>query len=76
MPSLSHLIADKVVRRVLPSDKPLKLWGGYGKGGRCDGCETPIVTTEIEQELDLPGDVVLRFHVTCAEFWRSATGND
>ena len=71
-----RLIADKVIRRELPSAKLLKLWAGYGKGRPCDGCDKPITTTEIEHEVDLPGGVILRFHVACTGFWRLATGND
>jgi hypothetical protein len=73
---LSQLIADKVLRRELPADKPLKLGAGRGNGRPCDGCEKPITTTEIEHELDQPGGLILRFHVACARFWQSATGND
>jgi hypothetical protein len=53
---LYQLIADKVLRRVLPSDRPLKLWVEHGTGRPCDGCEKPIITTEIEHALDLSGD--------------------
>jgi hypothetical protein len=74
--SLSQLIADKVVRRVLPAGKPLKLGAGRGNGRSCDGCEKPITMMEIEHELDLPGGLILRFHVACAGFWQSAMGND
>ena len=72
--SLFDLIADKVVRRVLPSDKPRKSWVGQGSGKPCDGCEKPITTTEIK--LGLPGDMILRFHIPCEGFWRKATAND
>ena len=73
---LFQFIAEKVLRRVLPSDEPLKLWAGYGNGRSCDGCEKSITATEIEHELDLPGEVILRFHVACAGFWGRATGHD
>ena len=74
--SLSHLIADKVVRHVLPSDRPLKLWTRRGDGRPCNGCEKPITTMEIEHALGLSGDLILRLHIACEDFWRSATGNE
>ncbi len=76
MPSSSHLITDKVLRHVLPSDKPLNLWIERGTGRPCDGCEKPITTAEYGYDLDLPGDVILRFHVACADYWHAATGNN
>ena len=70
-----QLITDKVQRGVLPCDKPLKLWAGYGNGRRCDGCDKPIMMNEIERELDMPDASILRFHIVCEAFWRSATAN-
>jgi hypothetical protein len=68
------IIADKVLRRVLPSDRPLRSWVACGNGRSCDGCGKPITTTEVR--LELPGDTILRLHIACEGFWRSATGND
>jgi hypothetical protein len=75
-PSLPQLIADKIARGVLPSNKPLTLWAGHGSGRPCDACDKPIARTEFEYDLDLPGDLIIRFHDACAGFWQSATRSD
>ena len=75
-PSLPQLIADKIARGVLPSDKSLTLWAGHGSGRSCDACDKPIATTELEYDLDLAGDLILRFHGACAGLWQSTTRND
>jgi hypothetical protein len=74
--ALSHLIADKVMRRALPSDRPIKVRAARGTDHRCDACEKPITTRDVEFELALPGEVILRFHLACENSWRAATGND
>jgi hypothetical protein len=37
---------------------------------KCDACDEPILPSEPELEVDMPGGQTLRFHVACEGPWR------
>jgi hypothetical protein len=74
MDSTAERIRDKLWSGVLPNVEPLKTWGGYGSGGVCDGCDSPIESDQAEHEVDLPDERRLRFHVACAALWQVLRG--
>src|SRR5215831_3970469 len=66
-------ITDKLRHGLLPATKPLKIWAGFGKGRRCDGCDETIRSVDIEQELDFDDGRTLRLHDACSQAWRWKT---
>lgn len=70
MDTPSERITDKLWLGTLPSDDPVTTWGGMGTRLQCDGCDGPILPSESEIEVDMPGGHVLRFHVACDGLWR------
>jgi len=70
MDTPSERITDKLWLGTLPSDDPLKTWGGSGSRFKCDGCDVPILPSESEIEVDMLGGRTLRFHVACDGLWR------
>jgi len=61
---------NKLWRRALPTEEPVKVWGGMGSGLKCDGCDVPILSSEPEIEVEMPDARTLRFHVACDGLWR------
>jgi hypothetical protein len=70
MDETGRRITDKLWRGTLPADEPVKMWGGSGSGGPCDGCDLVIGSDESEHEMEMSNGRVLKFHVTCAALWR------
>jgi hypothetical protein len=66
----SARIMDKLSQGILPTDDPVKVWGGKGTGRSCDGCDELISSSDVEHEVEMPDGRTLRFHVACAELWR------
>jgi hypothetical protein len=66
----SARIMDKLWQRILPTDGPVKTWGGYGSGLPRDGCDVAITSTEPEHEVEMADGRTLRFHVACDGLWR------
>ena len=66
----SARIMDKLWQRTLPTDEPVKLWGGLGSGLPCDGCDVAILSSEPEHEVEMANGRTLRFHVACNGLWR------
>jgi len=71
MDAPSALIIEKLSQGALPVADPLKLWIGYGTGRRCDGCDEVISASVQEQEVEMPKERFLRFHVQCHMLWRT-----
>jgi hypothetical protein len=43
----------------------------YGSGRPCNGCDKPILETQVERELDFDhGSRIVRFHLACETIWR------
>jgi len=74
METPSERITEKLWLGALPSDDPVQTWGGQGTSLPCDGCDLPILPSESEIEVDLPGGRRLRFHVACDGLWRVLKG--
>lgn len=62
---LRMTIADKIRIGRLPREKCQVTWFGPGLGRRCDACDTPIATTDIECECDQTAGGTIRFHQRC-----------
>jgi hypothetical protein len=69
-----RLIArQRIAQGKLPGQPaPFRTWGGYGSGHRCDLCEKPIQSDEIEYEVEYGerADTTLRFHLVCQSVWQ------
>jgi hypothetical protein len=47
------------------------MYAGYGKGYRCDGCESTILPAQVEYEFEAENGRVIRFHLGCAGLWEA-----
>jgi len=64
-------IRDKLDVGVLPSDAPRRMYVRFGSGKFCHGCETPILSAQIEYQFEASDGRVLRFHLGCAGLWEA-----
>jgi hypothetical protein len=66
-------IHGKVIRGLLPRERPLRAWVGWGNGRGCDSCGLMISATDIEHEFDFASGRTIRFHEACMVAWWRAT---
>jgi hypothetical protein len=71
MDTAADKIREKLSEGLLPGKTPAHAWCGYGTGKPCNGCNEPILSTEVEHELDFNGAWTVRFHAACEAIWRS-----
>jgi hypothetical protein len=68
-------IAEKIFAKLsdglLPSRAPTKSCGEHGSGHPCDGCGAPIVSTEVEHEIEFDHLPPLRLHAMCEAIWQA-----
>jgi hypothetical protein len=50
--ALAELVSAQLELKVFPGAQFERLWAGYGKLARCDGCNDVIELDEIEYELE------------------------
>jgi hypothetical protein len=62
-------IREKIAAGTLPRDAPGITFAGFGTHQRCDGCDTPILPTEMEYEVPVRDGRTIRFHVRCVLLW-------
>ena len=48
---MKNIIERKLAAGVLPDRPPAKYWAGFGVGQPCDGCDEPILDTQVEYEV-------------------------
>jgi hypothetical protein len=48
---MKNIIERKLAAGVLPDRPPVKYWAGFGVGQPCDGCDEPILDTQVEYEV-------------------------
>ena len=56
----------------LPHDRRVKTWAGPGDGHACSLCDEPIAAAQVEYEVEVCDDDILRiyrFHLLCHETW-------
>ena len=60
--------AERVFKNIsqgaLPLQPPDRIYGGYGSGQQCDGCEDPVLPHQVEYELHV-GEARYRLHLVC-----------
>ena len=66
---MKHIIERKLAAGVLPGRPPVKYWAGFGVGQPCDGCDEPILDTQVEYEVAFDAFPTVRLHAVCAEIW-------
>jgi hypothetical protein len=68
-------IAEKLSAGSLPKARSMRMWAGRGDGRCCDGCDQPVLASEIEYEHDLLEEgATVRFHAACSALWTRMTG--
>jgi hypothetical protein len=68
-PDAEQKIRAKLAAGTLPHEARGTTFVGFGTGGLCDGCDTPILAAEMEYEVEAR-DRRLRFHVRCVLLWQ------
>jgi hypothetical protein len=68
-PDPRSVLVEKIRSGAVPLEPPLKVWGGPGRGGSCDGCDQQIRLSQIEYEIILPKDRFLHLHIACFGLW-------
>ena len=66
---MKNTIERKLTAGVLPDRPPVKYWAGFGVGQPCDGCDEPILDTQVEYEVAFDAFPTVRLHAVCAEIW-------
>jgi len=69
--TLRALIRTKLAEGRLPTETMPRVWGGPGKGERCDACEKIITSKELIME-GLPFEGApspIQLHVECFYIW-------
>ena len=54
---------------VLPSERPVKIFAGYGHDKPCTGCGKSILPAQVEWTFENVQEVKHRFHVGCFGLW-------
>jgi hypothetical protein len=69
--------ADKLRRGELPKSVETRVWAGPGLGMPCSLCENPILTDDVEYELQHTAGEALRayrYHRRCHAAWQLERG--
>ncbi|PYO19610.1 MAG: hypothetical protein DMD85_18030 [Candidatus Rokuibacteriota bacterium] len=69
--SLAMMVSKKVEAGTLPTEAPVKLWAGNGRGEPCTACEQPILKSQAEYEPQYDGRAPIRLHVGCHGLWEA-----
>jgi len=67
--SLAMMVWKKVEAGTLPTEAPVKLWAGNGRGDPCTACEQPILKSQVEYEPAYDGRAPIRLHIGCHGLW-------
>jgi hypothetical protein len=70
-PDAEGTIREKLAAGILPHDARGITFSSFGTGRVCDGCDTPILPTEMEYEVQARDRGTIRFHVTCVLLWQT-----
>ena len=65
---------ERLEKGQLPRSKAARTWGGRGSGIACNLCDSPILTTDAEMELEFEGappNRVLHLHLRCHSAWEA-----
>lgn len=65
------MIRDKLSAGILPRLNESKMFGGYGTGAPCAGCDLAIHPSDVEHELVFADGRAFAFHLTCVNLWRA-----
>ena len=71
-PRLDKKINAKVDAGTLPTERPEKLFAGFGDDEACSVCDTPILRTQVQWSIGSGDDVSHRFHIGCHALWIAA----
>jgi hypothetical protein len=70
----TQMIRDKLSAGILPRLNESKLFGGYGTGAPCAGCDLAIHPCDVEHELVFEDKRSFAFHLACVNMWRALKG--
>lgn len=70
---LRPIARERIATGMLPGALTSHIWAGHGSGALCDLCDQPILSDEVEYEVeDKVGEAVetFRFHMVCQAVWQ------
>ena len=76
MATPADTIREKLSEGLLPGKAPAHSWRGNGSRKPCNGCNEPILSTEVEYELNFNGARIVHFHAACEAIWRSLIAHE
>jgi hypothetical protein len=65
-PDAPGKIRAKVEDGRLPLGPPARMWAENGTRGKCDGCDEPILTSQVHFEFMLADGRSFQLHLACA----------
>ena len=71
MDAPAQMIQDKLSAGILPPQNESKMFGGYGTGAPCAGCDLAIHPGDVEHELVFADGRAFAFHLACVNIWRA-----
>jgi len=66
--SLAGQVRRRLDAGLLPRERPLKTWAGYGQWRLCSVCDQKILPAQVTYEFDL-NQQTFRFHMGCHGLW-------
>jgi len=69
-PDAEQRIRDKLAAGTLPHVAHGIAFTAFGTGQLCDGCDTPILSAEMQYEVEQRDRRSIRFHVRCVLLWQ------
>ena len=68
-PDAAEKIREKLTARTLPNIGGI-MFTGFGTGQICDGCDTPILSAEMEYVVEGRDRRTFLFHIRCVLLWQ------
>src|SRR5262245_1263474 len=73
---ITHRIRQKLTDGRLPSQRAAIITGGPGRGGDCDGCEQPLLSTQLVMEIPRGDASLTHLHADCFQWWDEIRRSD
>lgn len=70
--ALLRLAKELIGAGRLPHESRRSIWAGAGTGRACALCSEPVVSEEIEYEIEESGGRRFQFHTRCHDVWQLA----
>lgn len=65
----AHRIRRKLSDGRLPYQRAATIFGGPGRGGHCEGCDAPLLRTQLVMEIPRRDEPLAHLHGDCFQLW-------